>query len=115
MKKKKRIRIKWNRVIIALFILVSIVFIPIKLFFKNTTECKEEVYMTNFVNKSLGDLKTYALENNLGWYDVKFDWDGTITKKFANHLIEQGYNLDDLLENDDKYEICGHTNPGNKK
>ena len=57
----------------------------------------------------------YALENNLGWYDVKFDWDGTITKKFANHLIEQGYNLDDLLENDDKYEICGHTNSDNKK
>ena len=36
MKKKKKVRIKWNRVIIALFILVSIVFIPIKLFFKNS-------------------------------------------------------------------------------
>ena len=59
--------------------------------------------------------KNYALKNHLDWYDVKFDWDGTITKKFVNHLIEQGYNLDDLLENDDKYEICGHTNPDNKK
>ena len=80
MKKKKKVRIKWNRVIIALFILVSIVFIPIKLFFKNTTECKEEVYMTNFVNKSLGDLKTYAKE-----YDLKLEitYDDDIEKDYV--------------------------------
>ena len=77
MKKKKKVRIKWNRVIIALFILVSIVFIPIKLFFKNTTECKKEVYMTNFVNKNLGDLKTYAKEYDLK-LEITYDYDDNI-------------------------------------
>lgn len=82
MKKKKKVRIKWNRVIIALFILVSIVFIPIKLFFKNTTECKEEVYMTNFVNKSLGDLKTYAKEYDLK-LEITYDYDDDIEKDYV--------------------------------
>ena len=80
--KKKKVKIKWNRVIIALFILVSIVFIPIKLFFKNTTECKEEVYMTNFVNKSLGDLKTYAKENDLK-LEITYDYDDDIEKDYV--------------------------------
>ena len=82
MKKKKKVRIKWNRVIIALFILVSIVFIPIKLFFKNTTECKEEVYMINFVNKSLGDLKTYAKEYDLK-LEITYDYDDDIEKDYV--------------------------------
>lgn len=82
MRKKKKVRIKWNRVIIALFILVSIVFIPIKLFFKNTTECKEEVYMTNFVNKSLGDLKTYAKEYDLK-LEITYDYDDDIEKDYV--------------------------------
>ena len=82
MKKKKKVRIKWNRVIIALLILVSIVFIPIKLFLKNAPECKEEVYMTNFVNKSLGDLKTYAKEYDLK-LEITYDYDDDIEKDYV--------------------------------
>ena len=106
MKKKKKVRIKWNRVIIALFILVSIVFIPIKLFFKNTTECKEEVYMTNFVNKSLGDLKTYAKEYDLK-LEITYDYDDNIEKDYVvsqsilenNEIIIEIYRKIALREN----------------
>ena len=90
MKKKKRIRIKWNRVIIALIILSTIFIIPIKLLTNKPKKINKEIYMVNFVNKSMGDLKTYALENNLK-LEITYDYDEDIKK---DYIVSQS-----ILEN----------------
>ena len=90
MKKKKRIRIKWNRVILALIILSTIFIIPIKLLTNKPKKINKEIYMVNFVNKSMGDLKTYALENNLK-LEITYDYDEDIKK---DYIVSQS-----ILEN----------------
>lgn len=73
--------------------------------FKNFEELKEFEYEFN---------EAYCEENNLTFVDYIFESinnDDELNKKFEKRLEESGYNLDDLLETDEYYNVNGHKNP----
>lgn len=73
--------------------------------FKNFEELKEFEYEFN---------ETYCEENNLTFVDYILESINNadeLNKKFAKRLEELGYNLDDLLETDEYYNVDGHKNP----
>lgn len=74
--------------------------------FKNLEELKEFGYKFD---------KKYCEENNLTTIpDAIFELINNadeLNRQFAKRLEESGYNLDDLLETDEYYNVNGHKNP----
>lgn len=105
--KNKRVKIRWDRIILTLVILITIIVIPIKLLNSSKKEKTKEVYMTNFINKELSNIKDYTKEHGLE-LEIEYEYDDQIKK---NNIISQSIEEKKEIKKGDKLKVVVSLGP----
>jgi len=101
---KKRKRIRYDRILICVIILLLIGGLLIKLFNKkedNSKELVKENLMADFIGKNLDEIELYSKENKLV-LNIKYEYNDTVEK---NKIISQSIEKDSKINENDKLDI----------
>ncbi len=96
MKKKKK-KVNYKRVLLAILILLVIVFLIINLFNKKD----KDIYMLDITNKNIDEVRELLRDYNI-LIEVSYKYDDTVVK---DNVISQSINKDTVINEGDKLEI----------